>query len=108
MKKVNFYFGKRKVSIECEVANSSLKRAIGIMFKKKFKPLLFEFGKVQKISIHSFFCQPFIAIFLNSRKRVVQIEKIRPFSLFTSRPAKYLIEMPISRKTLSLINFFKN
>jgi len=98
MPKVNIYFKNKKVTLKCEVADNFLKRAFGIMFKRNFKPVLFKFEKKQNICIHSFFCPPFIAIFLNEKKKVIQIKKIDPFSIFTSKPANYLIEVPIRLK----------
>ena len=79
----------------CVVADSPLKRAIGIMGKKKFEPLLFTFPYKHElpISIHSFFCPVFYAIFLDKWKKVVQIRKFSSAEMFTSLPAAYLIEV---------------
>ena len=93
---MKIYVRGRKILLNCEIADNFLERAKGIMFKRSFNPLLFVFDHKQKISIHSFFCPPFIAIFLDEKKRAVQIEEIKPFSLFTSKQAKYLIEVPIN------------
>jgi uncharacterized membrane protein (UPF0127 family) len=95
-KSIIIRLGKRKILVKCNVADNFFKRALGIMFKKRFSPLLFIFEKTQKISIHSFFCPPFIAVFLDDKKRVIQINKMRPFSLLTSKPAKYLVELPLN------------
>jgi uncharacterized membrane protein (UPF0127 family) len=96
-KSIIILLGKRKILVKCNVADNFFKRALGIMFKKdEFSPLLFIFEKTQKISIHSFFCPPFIAVFLDDKKRVVQVNKMRPFSLLVSKPAKYLVELPLN------------
>ena len=69
------------------------------MFSKKAFPLLFEFsgeGTWQN-SIHSFFCPRFDAVFLDSQKRVVSVEKnIRPFRCFivSEKPCRFLLELP--------------
>lgn len=79
----------------CDVACNPAARALGIMFKKDFAPLLFVFGPSSErpLSIHSFFCPEFHAIFLDRRKRVVQIKKMMPSKVFTSAPASYMIEV---------------
>ena len=45
--------------------------------------------------IHSFFVFfPFKAIFLNSKKKIVDVKKIRPFTIYKPRkPAKYVVEL---------------
>jgi uncharacterized membrane protein (UPF0127 family) len=89
---------KKRLLWRCNVANSILKRAIGIMFKRKFEPLLFLFGwsnyrKEAPIPIHSFFCPHFYAIFVDKYKRIKQIKKMYPSNFFISSPATYLIEV---------------
>jgi len=69
------------------------------MFKKKFAPLLFDFGEegTSRNAIHSFFCVPFDAIFLNSGKKVVDvIPKIKAWNpwIVPKKAARYLIEAP--------------
>src|SRR3989344_3077944 len=58
--------------IECR---NIFSQSRGLMFRKKSKPLLFLFKKPVKISIHSFFCRPFIAIWFNKNK-IVDVKKI--------------------------------
>jgi len=84
-----------------EVADSPLKRTLGIMFRQKLeKPLLFIFPResVSGAAIHSFFCLvAFDAVYLDAGKRVVDvIPRIRPFILYLApkKPAAYLIEAP--------------
>lgn len=78
----------------CDAADGPLKRAMGIMGKKRFKPLLFLFNykHERSILIHSFFCPVFYAVFLNKRKRIIQIKKFSSPMFFTSKPATYLLE----------------
>lgn len=83
-------------------ARSNLDKWKGIMFKsrKEFDfPMVFDFGKKARFanSIHSLFCVPFDAIFLDEKKRVVEILlNVRPWQLFIMpRVAfRYLIEAP--------------
>lgn len=67
----------------------------GLMFKK-ISPLVFEFSKEQKVSLHSFFCRTMDLIFLNDEWEVVELyREWSPFCLYFSKePAKFLIELP--------------
>jgi len=85
---------------EFEIADTMLKRARGLIFRKKIeKPLLFILPSESRESgtIHSFFVAfPFDAVFLNSKGIVVDIrENIQPFTLriTPAKPAKYIIEL---------------
>ena len=80
-----------------ELADSMFKRALGIMFRERIsRPMLFVFPYTGRISIHSFFCPLFDAVFLDSRKRVIEIhERIPPGRMITSDgQSRYLIELP--------------
>jgi uncharacterized membrane protein (UPF0127 family) len=80
-----------------EIADGPLKKALGIMFRKRIsKPLLFPFSYEHRISIHSFFCPRFDAVFLDGDRKVIDLHgKIAPGRVLTSsKPAKYLIEFP--------------
>lgn len=73
------------------------KKFVGIMFRNRVTvPLLFEFNKETRFenAIHSFFCPVFEAIFLDSGRRVVDIQRVKPFKLLvvSRKPCKYLIE----------------
>ncbi|MBI5224823.1 DUF192 domain-containing protein [Candidatus Micrarchaeota archaeon] len=90
---------KRKLFGSYNVANTPLKRTIGIMFKFKVEnPLLFilEEESIFRATIHSFFCfVRFDAIFLDKNKRIVDIhENIGPFRpiIAPKSPSKYFIE----------------
>jgi uncharacterized membrane protein (UPF0127 family) len=82
--------------MEVEVCNNLLSRAKGLMFRKKSKPLLFVFKNAGRRSIHSFFCQPFKAIWMRERK-IVEEKNVRPFSLSVKpkKPFTHLIEIPL-------------
>ena len=84
-----------------DVADSPLKRTLGIMFRRTLaRPLLFIFPResVTGAAIHSFFCfVKFDAVYLDSQKRVVDvIPRVRPFVAYLApkKAAKYLIEAP--------------
>jgi uncharacterized membrane protein (UPF0127 family) len=85
---------------EFELADTMLKRARGLMFRRSIKkPLLFIMPAESRefSTIHSF-CVffPFDAVFLDSKGVVVDIKRgIKPFtmSITPKKPAKYIVEM---------------
>ncbi|MEW5955194.1 MAG: DUF192 domain-containing protein [Candidatus Micrarchaeota archaeon] len=84
---------------ECETAFTLLRKMRGIAFKSRFAPLLFDFGTegTARNAIHSFFCAPFDAVFLDSAKKVVDvIPDVRPWRpwIVSKKSARYLIEAP--------------
>lgn len=85
---------------EFELADTTLKRMRGLMFRTNIKkPLLFIMPKETReySTIHSFFVFfPFDAVFLNSKGVVVDIRsEIKPFtvSITPQKPARYIVEM---------------
>jgi uncharacterized membrane protein (UPF0127 family) len=92
------YKGKR-VPLDLYVVPKSL-HWLGLMFssKKDAKPLLFEFPRESRLSIHSFFVWfSFIGIWLNKEGKVLKIERVEPFRLriLPKEKFKFLIELPI-------------
>ena len=74
-----------------------LKKFSGIMFRRRVgNPLVFTFNSEARFvnAIHSFFCVEFDAIFLDSKRRIVDIKRVKPFRplVVSSKPCKYLIE----------------
>ena len=68
--------------------------------------LLFNFKRSRRYSIHSLFCPNFLAIWLKDNK-VIDLKLIED-SMFFIRPKKKfnkLIEVPVNRTNLNLINF---
>jgi uncharacterized membrane protein (UPF0127 family) len=66
----------------------------GLMFRSSSPPLLFELNKERKFSIHSLFCKPFTAIWLNEKKQAIKIKNIKNWKLKISGKGKYLLEIP--------------
>lgn len=66
----------------------------GLMFKKQSPPLLFKVNKRTKI--HSFFCKPFEAFWLDENKKIIRIDKVKPNTFCISAPkgSRYLLEVP--------------
>jgi uncharacterized membrane protein (UPF0127 family) len=97
--KYKFSFQEKKYDIDVDVCDTILKRAIGLMFKRKSKPLLFIFKKETRQPIHSFFCIPFIAIWFNKGK-VVDIKKVMPWKPYIKPNKNFdsFLEIPSSSK----------
>lgn len=92
-------FSKIKIKgevIEAEVCNNILSRARGLMFRKNSAPLLFIFNKPTIQSIHSFFCKPFKAIWIN-KDRIIDEKIVKPFSLSVKPKGEFthLVEIPL-------------
>jgi len=82
--------------IEAEVCDTIFKRARGLMFRKNPKPLFFVFKKPTRQPIHSFFCQPFKAIWLNNGK-IIEDKIVNPYK-FSVKPRQdftELLEIPL-------------
>ena len=83
-------------SIEVECCRGFWKNFRGLMFSRR-KNILLVFPREgrNRATIHSFFVFfPFQAIFLNSRKEVVDSKRIKPFRVIRPRkPAKFVLEL---------------
>ena len=82
-KRISLNFGKNKISIEAHVA-WGFRRFSGLMFsrKEKAKILLFEFSRPVRLAIHSLFVFfPFIAIWIGDDGKIIEVKKVKPFSL---------------------------
>jgi len=89
---------ERKFLFKARIA-SGLEKVFGIMFSHaRFSPLIIEFGLEARglNAIHSFFCPSFDAVFLDSRKRVVDVARVKPFSfsIVSRAPCKFVVELP--------------
>ncbi len=83
-----------KRAIRC---SSSFSKALGLMFSRKSKTLLFIFEKEKIVSLHMFFVLfPIDVIYLDRNKKVVQMRKnFKPFRiLIAKKPARYIMELP--------------
>jgi len=98
MKIQNFtYYQKNKEkTLKVEVCDTIWKKFSGLMFRRKSPPLLFTFSKEKNLSIHSFFCKPFKAIWIDDKKRITQEKNIYNWRPFINGRGKYLLEVPFS------------
>lgn len=70
------------------------------MFKKNSPPLLFVFEKEKNFLIHSLFCRPFRAVWIDEDKRATKIVDVKNWKLSISGKGKYLLEIPeVSTRT---------
>ena len=100
--KFNFKYKGENFSMDVKRCKSVFSKATGLMFRKKSKPLLFVFNRPTRQSIHSFFCQPFVAIWFNNNKIVeVKIVKPRIFSVKPKKRFNLILEIPINDKNFS-------
>jgi len=94
-KNFNYFDGKDQKTISVKVCKSGWSKFLGLMFRKNPVNLLFVFKNQRKISIHSFFCKPFEAIFLDADKRVVRKVIVCNWKFDISGIGKYLLEVPV-------------
>lgn len=98
LQKFTYYSHNKKKTIKVEVCNTIWKKFSGLMFRKNSNPLLFPFSKEKNLSIHSFFCKPFKAIWIDGKSRVTKEKEVYNWRLFISGRGKYLLEVPLSRR----------
>ncbi|BAA30211.1 DUF192 domain-containing protein [Pyrococcus horikoshii] len=83
---------------EVRIADSFIKRALGLMFKKPRYALVFILPLETRInaSIHGFFMLESIdVIFLDSNFRVVDVTTLKPWRIYIPKArARYIIEGP--------------
>lgn len=96
LKTFTYYNQGRKTKISVEVCDTFWKKLKGLMFRKNSPPLLFLFNREQNLVIHSFFCKPFRAIWLDENKRVTKIIDVKKQKPHFSGFGKYLLEIPFS------------
>ena len=93
MNKIDIKINNKSKILNVKPCKSFFSKLCGLMFKKKSPPLLFIFNKEKTLTIHSFFCKPFTAIWLDKNKKPTQIKKVQPWKCFISGRGKYLLEI---------------
>ena len=105
--KVNFKGKRIDVSVKKVGAFGKIS---GLMFKpRETENLLFDFGKLGRWNIHSFFVFfPFLAIWTDENNNVLETRVIEPFtfSIKPKKPFNKLIEIPLNEKNTKIIEFF--
>lgn len=90
-----YYEGKKKKNIKVKKVSVF---SSGLMFRKNSPPLLFELGKVRDIPITSIFCNPFIAYFLDDKKKVIKKIIVTRWKFRIPGRGKYLLEVPLENE----------
>mgnify|MGYP001030124943 FL=1 len=95
----SFKFKNKIITLKVKKLTTIIQQSSGLMFKKKSPPLLFIQKKPVRYSIHSFFCKPFIAIWLLDDK-IIDIKLINPNQLSIKPKEKFdkLLEIPNNTK----------
>lgn len=97
IEKFTYYDEKnKKRTIKVKVCKSIWSKFSGLMFRKNSPPLLFVFKKGKNLSIHSLFCKPFKAIWLDDKMKITKFIEIKKWRTNFSGMGKYLLEIPIS------------
>ena len=91
----SYYENKKKKTIQVKICKSFFSKTFGLIFRKNSSNLLFVFDKEKKLSIHSFFCKPFIAIWLDKKKKTTKKIEISNWKPNITGTGKYLLEIPL-------------
>ena len=102
---------KNGIEIEIESIDKcrGIKKFIGLMFKsRRANAKLFEFN-ISRQAIHSLFCPPFLAMWLDKNNRVLEHKFVRRARLSIRPKQKFskLLEVPINKKYKEIIEEFK-
>lgn len=118
MEMIKFKYKEKKISIEVEECKNIFSRTLGLMFRRKSKPLLFIFKNKNRRAIHSFFCVPFIVIWFDGTKnfskknsgasktksfegeKIIDIKYVRPWRMHIKPQKKFdkFLEIPVGNK----------
>ena len=86
----------KKKKIKVKICDTILSKTIGLMFKKDSPPLLFIFNKNKILRIHSLFCKPFTAIWLDEKMSSTKVVDVKKWKLDISGRGKFLLEVPVA------------
>ena len=106
LKKFEFFYKKRKIKLQVKECKSIFSKTLGLMFKRKSPSLLFIFSKEKNLAIHSFFCFPFIAVWLDKNRKVTKIEKIHKWKANIFGNGKFLVEIPLLKENKKITDIF--
>ena len=94
-----FNYKNKTYNLKIKECKTTLSKTLGLMFKKNSPPLLFIFKKPTRQPIHSFFCNPFLAIWFNNNQ-IIDVKLIKKWKLSIRPKQKFnkLLEIPTSNK----------
>ena len=93
LKTIEYFIEGKKRKLQVKVCDTILKKFLGLMFKKNSPPLLFIFKKTKVFSIHSLFCKPFKAIWLDDKMHATKVIYVKNLRFNISGRGKYLLEI---------------
>ncbi len=88
-----YFINGKKKKINVKPCRSIWSKFSGLMFKSNSEPLLFIFKKNKTLSIHSLFCKPFTAIWIDDKKNATKVLHIKKPKINFSGKGKYLLEI---------------
>ena len=94
LERINYFVNGKKKKINAKVCKTPLKKFLGLMFKKNSPPLLFIFKKEKNLTVHSFFCKPFKAIWLDKNMSQIKSLEVKDWRLNLSGRGNFLLEIP--------------
>ncbi|MBT7101961.1 hypothetical protein HN935_00440 [archaeon] len=94
LKQITYYINNKPHKIKVKLCDTPLKKTTGLMFRSQSPPLLFVFNKNKTLAIHSLFCKPFRAIWLDDKMHATKIIDVKNWKLNLSGKGKYLLEIP--------------
>jgi len=95
LKEITYYIKGKKKTIKAKPLTTLIQKATGLMFRRQSPPLFFIFNKNKTLPIHSLFCKPFKAIWLDDKMRATKIANVKNWKLNISGKGKYLLEIPL-------------
>ncbi len=101
-----FDYYKNEIELEVNKCERTWSKVSGLMFKKNSKPLLFIFNKKTKSPIHSFFCIPFIIIWLNEKNQTIESRLINSNKLSIKPKNEFIkiLEIPENNPIFNKMN----
>ena len=94
-KQITYYINNKPHRIKAKPLTTIIQKATGLMFRRQSPPLLFVFNKTKTLTIHSLFCKPFKAIWLDNKFHATKITDVKKWKLNISGKGKYLLEIPL-------------
>ena len=108
IKRVGFEYKREIFQLDARVCNW-FEKFLGLMFcrREKAEALLFEFGNMTEIKIHSLFVFfPFVAVWLDDKNKIIDLKIVKPFTFSVSSSGHFtkLLEIPINKKFEEICN----
>jgi uncharacterized membrane protein (UPF0127 family) len=94
LRKIIYFIDGKKKIIQVNECKSIFSKIFGLMFKENSPPLLFIFDRIKFLSIHSFFCKPFKAVWLDDKMHSTKVVDVKNWKINISGRGKYLLEIP--------------